>query len=226
MYTEPVKEVAMYQNTFSSLTAKRILISLMLFAAVPFTALLINRYVRQETMSLMVSFNIFGFILCTYDWNLFAIHYNRFKCRLQDSLFYTVLGIILISFIFLVNDHFLNGQTVIADDESLIRFGYARFGMWMAFSYVQSLVISITWKCLTDRITIQGSELRTIILTAVLFGFFYLAAFIPFSPMIWTRTYLYNILLTAALSYLYNQSHTLLPGVLAMGTVYLAAMIL
>lgn len=216
----------MSHNTFSSLSAKRILISFLLFAAIPVLAVLMNRYVNQMTISMTASFSLFGFILCAYDWNLFAIHYNRFKKNPAESAFYTAAGMILILTVFLINDHYLGGTPVIADRESLTRFGYARFGMRIAFSYVQALVISIVWKCMTDRFPVRGNELQTILLTSLTFGFVYMAAFIPFSVTAWIRTYLYNILLTAVLSYLYNQSHTFLPGILAMGTIYLTAMIL
>lgn len=212
-------------KTYSSLSTKRIIISLLLFIAIPVSIAAADRYINQWCITAMAAFNIFGSILCAYDWNLFAIHYNRSKRNMSDTLLYTVVGTLLIGMLYLINVRFLHGSVVIADPDSLTAFGYARFGMWIGFSFMQSLTLGLVYKCLTDRFEAPGNELQIILLTSFLFGFVYLVLFIPFSITVWLRTYFYNVMLIAIMSYLYNQSRSLIPGMLAMGIIYHAAMI-
>ena len=216
----------MTQKSPSSLSTKRIIISVLLFAAIPASVLLFEPCINQWAITTMAAFNIFGTLLCIYDWNLFAIHYNRAKHSLGDTTIYTLIGILLIGTLFYINKTFLHGTIVIADPNSLTAFGYARFGMWMGFSFMQSLSLNIVYKCITDRFDACKNRLQLILLTSFIFAFIYMILFIPFSLKAWIRTYFYNVLLTSIMSYLYNQSGSFISGALAMGIVYLLAMVL
>ena len=210
----------------SSLSNKRIVISLLLGASIPILAKLMNIYVKQKEISLMASFNVIGCILMMYDWNLFGIHYNRSKKDMRTTVLYTIIGILFIGLLVTLNSNFFHALLIIPKEITLTSYGYARPAMLLGYSFVQSFLVNILYKCLTDKCTVQGKELQTILITSFVFGFAYLIAFIPFSPMVWFRTYLYNLLLIAIMSYLYNQSHSLVPGCLAMGFVYLLCMFL
>ena len=80
----------------STLSLKRVIRSVILFALIPVCARILNVFVMQYDISLMTSFNIIGSILIFYDWNLFGIHYNRAKYNLDDTTLYTAVAYVLI----------------------------------------------------------------------------------------------------------------------------------
>ncbi len=216
----------MSQKSISSLSTKRIVISLLLFLAIPVCAHISNIFAQQSDICFSTFLNLFAFLLLFYDWNLFTIHYNRSKYNLSTTGMYFVIGLILLTLLSLLNRIFINGTFVLPLQSSLIRYGYARPSMYVAFSFSQALVLTIIYKCLTDRFEIQGKELQVLLLSSFLLAFVYLICFIPFSFEIWIRTLLYNILLFLILGYLYNQSHSMMPGLLSMTLVYLLLMLL
>ena len=79
-------------QTISTLSRKRIVISLILTAMIPTTARILNIFLDQEQISLMFSMNIFTSVLIMYNWNLVAIHYNRAKENIPDTILYTLIG--------------------------------------------------------------------------------------------------------------------------------------
>jgi hypothetical protein len=67
---------------------------------------------------------------------------------------------------------------------------------------------------------IQNRELIVILVSGFLFGLIYTIAFLStFTLDLFIRTYLYNVVLIAILSYLYNQSHSFIPGILSFGII-------
>lgn len=208
----------------SSLSNKRILISLIIAVGIPVISFLLNLWIHQEDIALMTAMNVGACILMIYDWNLFGIHYNRSKKDLRTACLYMLVGIVLFFLLTWFNNTLLHARRILPSRQSLKAYGYARPGMLLAYSFVQSFVLSIIYKCITDRIQVAGKELQTILLSSFVFGFLYLIAFVPFHLSVWICTYVYNVILTAILSYLYNQSHSLLPGILALGIVYLLSM--
>ena len=210
----------------SSLSNKRIAISILLIVCIPLFSYLFNIYAKQYDISLMVSFNLFTCILLIYDWNLFGIHYNRSKKDIQFTIIYIIVGVIAIGILSILNTLLFHGNLVLPKKTTLTSYGYARPGLFLGFSFVQSLALSIFYKCLTDRFQIQNKELQTILISSFVIGFIYLVAFNPFDLYVWIKTYVYNIILIAILAYLYNQSHSLLPGCIAMGIVYFILMLI
>jgi hypothetical protein len=72
----------------------------------------------------------------------------------------------------------------------------------------------------------RAGQIGTGFFSAVLFGLLMTVVFTPFQLLLWIRTYLYWLITTAILSYLYNQSHSIIPGIVAVTLVHLAIMIL
>ena len=100
-------------------------------------------------------------------------------------------------------------------------FPFAAPAALIATSYVLAVIVNIGFKCLTDHIDVRSNEAAVILVSGFLFGAILTLLYTPFDLDIWIRTYLYNVILTAFLSYLYNQSSSFIPGVLSMGTVLL-----
>ena len=220
--------VRMSKVSVSTLSTKRIVISILLVTMIPVSAMLIDRFASLYPLSLAVSFNIWTPILIMYDWSLFGIHYNRVKHNLFNSLIFAVIGMILIAIWLWIGIHFLNSSVHIAEAGILRRYGYARPAMLAAFSFMQAAAVNIGFKCLTDHLGVRSGEIQAILISGFLFGFLMTVIFTipPFRIGVFVTTYLYNFVLTAILSYLYRESSSFIPGLLAMGTVYLGYMVL
>lgn len=213
-------------QTISRLSIKRILISLFIFAMIPVIRSILNPFVKNETIAYTFAFTFAGWFLIIYDWNLFGIHYNRCKNKLGDTALFTVIGILLIGCWAFFNRSFLKGNMILADSETIHQYYFAFPVIYLAFSYIQAFVINISFKCLTDHLDIREKELLIILVSGFSFGLLYTLLFTPLEFNLLVRTYLYNVILTCILSYLYNQSSSFIPGILAMGTIYLIFMIL
>lgn len=213
-------------QTISTLSMKRIIISLSIFIAIPLTAHLLDLWVNQYAISLMFCMNIGVSALIIYDWNLFGIHYNRAKKNAMDTVLFTAAGGVLIMVWIYVGANLLKANIILPGNRDLIEYGYARPGMMIAFSFMEAAGVSISFKCFTDHFDIRGKELQSILLSGLLFGLLFTVIFLPSLDIgLFFRTYLYNMVLTAYLSYLYNQCHTIIPGMLAMTIVYFFAML-
>jgi hypothetical protein len=216
----------MSDKTISTMSTKRILISLLIFLLIPACAHLLDLKINQYAISLMFSMNIGTSALIIYDWNLFGIHYNRSKQNIMDTILFTVFGSILILIWVYVGSSMLKANIILPGNSDLIEYGYARPGMLIAFSFMEAVSVSISFKCFTDHFDVRGKELQSILLSGLLFGLVFTLMFLPaWNTGLFFRTYFYNMILIAFLSYLYNQSHTIFPGILAMTIIYLAVMV-
>ncbi len=216
----------MSTDTATSLSRRRIVNSLLIFAAIPVLRTLLNRLTGSDTVALTFAFNAAAWALVLYDWELIALHWNRFKSRRGDGLIYTIIGLALLGAWFWVNQSFLHGYVLLPDAGELSRYSFAWPAIMAAFTYCQAAVINILFKCLTDHFDAVNHELAMILLSGFLCGALYTVTLTPVSYAYLVPTYLFNIVTVGILSYLYNQSHTFIPGILALGTVLLAAVLL
>ena len=205
----------------SRLSYKRILISLLFIVLMRPIANLVNLLVDDFTISYTFSFNFVAGLLIFYDWNLFGIHYNRMKANLSDFFIYTIIGLILFGIWVYFNYRLLGDYVLVPDPKTIQNYLFASPAIHFAFSFSQSLIISIGFKCLTDHLDIREKELLIILASGFLFGLFYTVLFIPYTLEAFVRTYLYNVIVVSIMSYLYNQSSSFLPGTFAYGIVLL-----
>ena len=212
-------------ESVSKLSAKRILISLLIIILIPVGAHYLDRLTQIHDISLMCAMNIGISLLIMYDWNLFGIHYNRSKANLFDTLLFTLIGCAGITALIWASNRWLQPVMVLPDVKVMRAYGYARPGMWVAFSFMEAVLVNMGFKILTDPLKIKTRELQTILLTGLLFPLLFTALFTPIDIVLLARTYLYNFVLVTLLSYMYNQSHSIMPGILAMTIVYLGVMI-
>ena len=110
-------------QTISTLSRKRIVISLILTAMIPTTARILNIFLDQEQISLMFSMNIFTSVLIMYNWNLVAIHYNRAKENIPDTILYTLIGGALIFLWSLLGLSFFQAHLILPPSYALIGYG-------------------------------------------------------------------------------------------------------
>ena len=223
----PTEVTEMAKRTRSTLSMKRILISLLLIVMIPATAYLLNMFVEFYELAMMFGLSVVGSLLIVYDWNLFAIHYNRAKKAVGDTFLYTLIGSILIGGWTWVALNLLHCSPMIPSGITLIRNGYARPGMYIAYSFMLASVVNIGFKCLTDHLDVRTREIQAILISAIAGGLFFTVIFITgFDPLLWIRNYLYNMILIAILSYLYNQSSSFMPGLISMSLIHLGFMVI
>lgn len=215
----------MSQEKVTRLPIKRVIISLLLFVIMAVSWRVIDIYIKQIYISKMISINIFGSLLMIYNWPLLALHYERIKDNNDKYLFF-VIGLIFFAVITWLASSFFNAETLIPESIVLISYGYARWGMIIAFSIIKAFVINISFKCLTDQLDIKHKELQVILVSSIVFGFVLTIAFSEFNIINLFQTYFYNILLVAFLSYSYNQTSSLLPGTFALSIVHFIIMLI
>jgi hypothetical protein len=206
---------------------KRIIISLIIFALIPVCAHVLNLFIHEEDLSMMVSMNVLTSVLIIYDWNLVGIHYNRAKNNIPDTILFFVIGLVLIRLWTWFGMSFLQVRPLLPAAETAVKYPYAVPSLLIAFSYIQAAMVNISFKCITDHLDVRSREIQAILISGILFGLVYTIAFtsLPLSMNSLFRTYLYNLVLVAILSYLYNQSNSFIPGILSMGTIYLLLML-
>ena len=198
----------------TTMSVKRILISLGIFLLIPIVRYLLSRVTGSDTLSFMFALNLAVWLLVLYDWELFGLHWNRAKAVPADTLIYSAVGFIAMFFWTFLNSKYLGGYLVLPDPSVFHTDPIAGPAVRFAFSFSLGTIISIEFKCLTDHMKIHARE-ATI----------YTLLFTPFRLSLLIPTYLYNIILFSLMSYLYNQTHSIIPGILSFTAVYLCWMI-
>lgn len=202
-------------QTTSTLSNKRIYISMGIFISTAIIAHTINIAVQQYDISLMFALNLSATILIMYNWNLFGIHYNRAKYNLTDTMIYVAIAFVITGLWTYLSNRFLHCIVIIPPTSSLIQYGYARIGMLIAYSFSESAVICITQKCATDHMQARHHELQTILLSGMLLGILVTIVFFPsFNILTILTTLLYNVVMCTIFAYLYNQTHSFIAGML------------
>lgn len=202
-------------KSISTLSTKRIFISIALFVLTPILAHLLNLALGQYDISLMFSFNLCATILIMYNWNLFGIHYNRAKYNINDTFVYSVIAFVLFAIWTYIALGYLRCVIMIPSATVLQSYGYARIGMLIAYSFSEASVICIVEKCATDRLVIHHRELQVILLSGISIGIITTLLFLPSTNILTIcTTMLYNVVCCTILSYLYNQSHSFIPGLI------------
>ena len=214
-------------ETISTLSNKRIVISLLLVVMIPVCAKILDLILDEEWISLMVSMNIFTAVLVMYNWNLVAIHWNRAKENIPETITYTVIGLVLTLLWSLLGSGFFQAYLILPPAYALIGYGYARPGFLIAFSFMESGMLNMTFKIMTDHFDVIHKEVLTILLSALVVGLFITVLFVPFESFsLLIRSYVYYMGLIAILSYLYNQTHSVVAGTAALGFTYLIMMMM
>ena len=216
----------MTQKVYSRLSYKRIFLSLCMFAGVRGIAEASNLILKDYTISYTFAINFIGWMMVIYDWNLFAIHYNRFKKNPRDGFLFTIIGIVLLALWNYINQNFLHGFTLFPDPATIHAYPFALPVFLLAYTYIWAVIIAISFKCTTDHFDIRDKELLIILSSGFVFGLIYTLLFASWTVTVLVPTYLYSTVQIIILSYLYNQSSSLIPGILAMGTVTLISILM
>ncbi len=213
------------EKVTTRLPLKTILISILLFILGAISWRIFDIFVDEINISKMISFNIFGSLLIIFNWSLLKIHKERIN-ELNEKYLFFFIDLILIGLLSWLAKSFLDCDLLIPDGLVLKSYGYARIGMLIAFSFIKAFFINISFKCMTDHFDIPNKELQVILISSIIFGLIMTIGFSDLSLSLLARTYLYNLLLTAIMSYSYNQTSSILPGSFALTLVHIIIMLL
>jgi hypothetical protein len=203
-----------------------IVVSTAMIISIRLLAVLCDRYVNQNAIALMYAVNVCTSALIVYNWKLIDRHCGRIRGNLPDTLLFTVIGTAAFGLWTWISMAFLKADLLLPEPLALIGIGYARPGMIAAFSVMEACMLNIGFKNLTDHLNVRNRELQAILFSAVLFGLLMTLLFTERTPLLMLSTYLYWMIAVGILSYLYNQSHSIIPGIAAVTIVHLAVMIL
>ncbi len=211
----------------TKLSKKRVIITLIVFVMAPLLAHVLNLFLSQYDIALMFSLNLCATILIMYNWNLFGIHYNRAKYNFFDTCIYAFIAFILITLWTYLSNRYLRCIVIMPSSQILKRYGYARIGMLIAYSFSEASIINIVEKVSTDHIQIKHRELQVILLSGIAIGILLTVLFLPSKNILTILiTLLYNVVLCTILSYFYNQSHSFIPGMIGLASSNLFFMIM
>lgn len=213
-------------TTQSTLSVRRILLTMAILLLVPVLRRVVSMFISVDAIADMFSLNITAWILIVYDWNLLGVHYNRAKDHISEAILWTMIGIVILSIWLFVNERFLKAPLPIDHVKEAAAYTGALPPILIAYSFSQAAIINIGFKCMTDHLNVRSQEVLAILLSGFAFGLYYTLLFTPGSLQVFIPMYLYNILAIAFLAYLYNQSHSFVPGMAAMTIVYFIYQIL
>ncbi len=206
----------------SKLSFRRRLITILLFISLLLVRYVLNLFIKSNTLSTMLAMNVFGTIMIIYDWDLYALHYNRAKSNLLTTFIFTAFGIILIGLWAWADSYFLHAKLLLPDLHLVANYQFSIPAVIIAYSFMQSSIVNIVFKVLTDHLSIHNREFLVILLSGLVCGLIYTISYVNvFDYATFILSYLYNVVLIQIISYLYNQTHSFIPGILSMGFVYL-----
>lgn len=209
-----------HENT-TTMSSKRVIVSLLIYLLIPVLRLIVHRITGNMTLSTTFALNVGAWLLVMYDWELFGLHWNRAKANLSDTVLYITVGMVFFFCWTLLNANYLHGGMLLPERSVMRAYPIAIPPILFAYSFSLSCVLSITFKCITDRFKVHAREAAMILLSGFLFGLIYT---LTLSPLTWStlfQTYLFNMITITALSYLYNQTHSFIPGLFALAIVLL-----
>lgn len=209
----------------TTMSTKRIVLSFLIFLLVPVIRRVITQFIGNDTLSLMFALNFSAWLLIIYDWELFGLHWNRAKENYSEVAVYVVIGFIALFLWTLINTRYLRGSLTLPDPAVFKTDPIAGPAVRFAFSLSLGLIVNIEFKCLTDHMKIHAREATMILVTGFMFGFLYTLLFLPSNFAQIPSTYLYYVVMFSLFSYLYNQTHTIIPGIISYTAVYLCWMI-
>lgn len=202
----------------STLSIKHILITFCFFLIVPILTPFLNNVINNEAISYTFTLNLAGLLTLIYNWNLISLHARRLNEDKHEGLFFFGIGLIALTLLCISNQIFLRAFAPIIRPEQVQGFALFNIIFFLSYSFIFALIYVVTFKCVTDRLNLKNAELIVILLSGFIFSLVFMICYIPFNVLEWLKGYLFYFLITTVISYLYNQTNSILPGMLSFGS--------
>ena len=212
--------------TNTTIPVTKVLISLLIYFILPFSAPWLNQFVDSLTITYCVIYSAITFLLTAFNWNVVQVHIQRYREDLKDCMLFTVIAIILLVIMQIIYTLFVHPAKPVLEQTILLHYSFFTPIMVLVFSIGYSFSFTLAFKIFVDRIHLNVSESMTILISGVVFGFLCALTQMPsgFDPFF--RFFFYYFFISALASYIYNQTHSLFPMTLAYGLVLLVNVIL
>ena len=201
----------------TTISIPKILISLIVYFALPLSAAWLNQFVDSMTITYMMIYSATALILISLNWEVFSLHLHRL---------FTLICFIVIILLQLAYHFILLPDNTILEREILLHYTFFIPAMVLAYSVCYAVSFTLAFKIFVDRIHLQVSESMTILISGFLFGFLCTVSLLPSTFDQFLRLFGYFFLTSTLASYAYNQTHSIIPMTLAYSLVLLGNILL
>lgn len=205
----------------STLSIKHIIITFCFFLIVPILTPILNMVIHNEAISYTFTLNLAGLLILIKNWNLISLHAERLKEEKHEAFFFFGIGLVALTVLLIINQMFLKAFASIIIPAQVYPFSFFNLIFFLTYSFIFALIYVVTFKCVTDRLNLKNAELVVILMSGFIFSLIFMICYIPFNLIEWLKGYLLYFLVTSVISYLYNQTRSILPGMLSLGTALL-----
>ena len=202
-------------KTKSTLNISRILITSFLFFSIPFVSSMLDKIISNITISYSLTISIVAFIYIVYNWDLFALHYNRSKKNIPDTIFFTIVGLVLFGILTYINQRFIKGYILLCDEATLRSYVGGTPILIISYTFSFALCMMIAYKSIVDRIKIEISTELVILFSGLFFGLLYTIFYVPYNLDLMISSFLYYSIFFIISSYLYNQCGSFIPAMIS-----------
>lgn len=205
----------------TTLPRTKIFLSLAVYFLLPLCASTLNQLVNNMTITNTLIFSLTALILVWFNWDLLQVHGQRFKTNSKDGVLFLLIGILSLSLLQVFN-LFVFKLTIAIPEKSILQ-SYYFFTpiILLAFSFCQAISYSLTFKIFVDRIHLNLTESKVILISGFFFGLLCTIALVPASLLAFAMIFIYQFILATLISYLYNQTHSIVPFMIAYALVLL-----
>lgn len=197
---------------------RQIIISYIVFFLTPLSLNILNSYINNLTITTSLIYSFQALIIITTNYHLLKEHFNRFF-KSEDRLLFIILGILIFVIIFALNNSLIKSYFNRIDAYDY--FKYIIFSPLFLISYAILFPINYCtiYKMITDKFSIKNLELVVIIISSILFSLLFVLFYVPFSIELYIRGFIFYFLITACISYLYNQTNSIATSIISFSVV-------
>lgn len=202
----------------TSLTISHILITFFSYICLGMTYTISRLYNTDLTIFINFLLTGVGLFNIIFNWDLFALHYNRMKKNLADCTFFVFISIIIIGLLFFMNHTLIHAFVLKPSQEIIQNFKFLYIIFIVNYSFIFSFISLITFKCVIDPLT-KMPVITRFMLSGLLFSLIFCISFVGFSPTQFLLSFVFYSFLYAYFSYTYHQTRSVFPVMIAYAVV-------
>ena len=212
--------------TNTTIPITKVLLSLLIYFILPLCGPWLNQFVDSYTITYCLIYSAITFLLAALNWKVVQVHIQRFTENLKDGILFTVIAILVLLVMQFIYALFVHPVRPVLEQTIMMHYSFFTPIMVLVFSFGYSFSFTLAFKIFFDRIHLNVNESMTILISGVLFGFLCALIQMPsgFDPFF--RFFFYYFFISTLSSYIYNQTHSLIPMTLGYGLVLLGNVIL
>ncbi len=205
-------------NSPTKIPLWQIFINLGLFFLIPSAINYTNNFTLNTTISTTFVIHTISLILIILNFKTLETHIHRFSANLKDGVYFSVIALVILLIINFVNVRWIQAPIWIPEREVLNSYLLFSPIIILAYTFTYATLFLIVFKSLTDRLKISGNEKIIIALSGISFAIFASVTYLPVTGAALIPNITYIFLISTCTSYIYNQTNTFVPMLIAYGT--------